>query len=655
MQLTYRRQMRMPIYNLPGFNNGKPDFEAMSRDWAKNNQIRVSPQGQMYSTVYDPEWQTTGNKAQSTLQGQAGNIFQSGIAFTGDMINAFGPTKGVNELMSDAGTYNAIGNGFGYQAYNQVNSSDQLSELGKQNTNNTLKTAGSGAALGAAVGSVVPGVGTVLGGLIGGIGGLIGGLFGGASRRRKLRRRIFDAKQTINRYNNFAQSSSQSDYLDQSYNLDHENTNDDMLVAKRGKDANQKVSYTSVGKQNVQPNARVAAAESILDNINDVNNATGQVVKTGKLGQDTNYANLNNDTVVLGQDKDWRNGQTFRDQALPYTEALEKINSKYEQRTNSKLNKLRGKLGQDSDNIQQQEINKLKAPIVNKLKDLSDQQQLQHSVTNNMQTYNTYKFGKDRLPGFKNGTISKMDWLSNAIPMGAGMLTSLGQWLEAKRQGIHTPDIYAANPYENAALTQLASLHSNPYPILQQINNANRRNLYAINRAGGLSGAQKYLANVASGLVSTEQIADALFKSQEQNNQYKTAYANALLQSGAQNASRRQQANQYNTEYAASAHAARLQGQQMGLRNLMDYMQQYSANEYKRKTGNDMLDIYQQQVDLDKDKLNRMFPKEKSIYYPKVSYSTPIVYNTKPFYTYTPVTQEDYLNSLIPWRNYKNQ
>jgi hypothetical protein len=50
-----------------------------------------------------------------------------------------------------------------------------------------------------------------------------------------------------------------------------------------------------------------------------------------------------------------------------------------------------------------------------------------------MQTYNTYKFGKDRLPGFKNGTISKMDWLSNAIPMGAGMLTSLGQWLEATR------------------------------------------------------------------------------------------------------------------------------------------------------------------------------------------------------------------------------
>nr|DAS01547.1 MAG TPA: hypothetical protein [Caudoviricetes sp.] len=58
-------------------------------------------------------------------------------------------------------------------------------------------------------------------------------------------------------------------------------------------------------------------------------------------------------------------------------------------------------------------------------------------------------------------------------------------------------------------------------------------------------------------------------------------------------AQRRQQANQYNTEYAASAHAARQQGMQMGLRNFMDYIQQYAANEYKRKTGNGMLSLYQ--------------------------------------------------------------
>jgi hypothetical protein len=44
------------------------------------------------------------------------------------------------------------------------------------------------------------------------------------------------------------------------------------------------------------------------------------------LNQDTNYANVNNGTVILGNDVDWRTGVNFRDQALPYTTALEKIN-----------------------------------------------------------------------------------------------------------------------------------------------------------------------------------------------------------------------------------------------------------------------------------------------------------------------------------------
>jgi len=41
--------------------------------------------------------------------------------------------------------------------------------------------------------------------------------------------------------------------------------------------------YTSVGKVNAQPNSRVAAGESIIDGIDDVNKTTGHVVKEGKL------------------------------------------------------------------------------------------------------------------------------------------------------------------------------------------------------------------------------------------------------------------------------------------------------------------------------------------------------------------------------------
>jgi hypothetical protein len=81
-----------------------------------------------------------------------------------------------------------------------------------------------------------------------------------------------------------------------------------LLYAKRGKDSGYKGSYntnnsdvlTSVGKVNAKPNARVAAGESIIDNIDDVSKTTGHVVKTGKVGKDTNLANLNDNTIVLG-------------------------------------------------------------------------------------------------------------------------------------------------------------------------------------------------------------------------------------------------------------------------------------------------------------------------------------------------------------------
>jgi len=59
--------------------------------------------------------------------------------------------------------------------------------------------------------------------------------------------------------------------------------------------------------------------------------------------------------------------------------------------------------------------------------------------------------------------------MSNAVPMGIGMMASLGQYFQAKKQGIHTPDIYAANPYEQAALQEQAKLRINPYNAIQKV------------------------------------------------------------------------------------------------------------------------------------------------------------------------------------------
>ena len=549
------------------------------------------------------------------LASNASGIISSGVAFGSDIGNAFGGVKNASNILDETGSSYSNGIGYGYQKVNDVDYDKQLSEIRKEGNANTLKTTGTGMALGASVGSVFGPIGGAVGAAVGAVGGLVTGLFGASHRKHKMQRRLEEARIRGIQINNYNQASAQSDYIANKYYNENGTMQDDVLYAKRGKDAGYKGSeniqnsnvVTSLGKTNANPNARVAAGESIIDNIDDVNKTTGHVVKTGTPGKDTNLANLQNNTIVLGQDIDWRNGMTFKDQSMPYTLALEKINKKYENRTNDKLNKLRGKLGYDSDKFQQEQVNKIKQPIVDKLKDLSDQQAMQHQQQGQMYT-------EGNLPGFKGGYngsnygyIEPASWMSNAVPMGIGMLSSIGQYFNAKNQSIHTPDIYAGNPYEQAALNEMAKLRVNPYRAIQAVNQQAAQDRYNINRAGGLSGAQKYLANVAAGLGTQRNIADIIQKSQEINNQYRDKWATVALNAGNALAQRRQSANQYNTEYAASAHAARQQGMQMGLRNFMDYIQQYAANEYKRKTGNGMLSLYQQKIDMDRDNMRRYY------------------------------------------------
>lgn len=176
-------------------------------------------------------------KPKASLTGaKAGNIITSAIDFTGSAINAFSLDRGRNQIMYDAGQHDVNAGGFTWQRNNDVNQQKELDDLRKQNTSNTLNTASKGAALGAAVGSIFPGIGTVLGGVIGGVGGLVTGLIGGASRKNRLRKRIFNAQQQIGRNNNYNLASAQGSYLDQMYGLNHQYTQDDQIyVAKHGK------------------------------------------------------------------------------------------------------------------------------------------------------------------------------------------------------------------------------------------------------------------------------------------------------------------------------------------------------------------------------------------------------------------------------------
>lgn len=206
------------------------------------------------------------------------------------------------------------------------------------------------------------------------------------------------------------------------------------------------------------------------------------------------------------------------------------------------------------------------------------------------------------MPRFADGYAS---WVPNAISGLAGTGVGLYQYLQAANDEPYNPETYVANPYQARGLNTLAGLRINPYNITQQLRNAEARTAYAVNASGGLNTAQRQLFR-QSGLATTQQnIANMLQQVQAQNNQYRAAYADAALRYGESEAQRRQQANQYGLEYYTKAHAARQQGMQMGVRNMLDTLNQTTANEFKRQQFNYMLDLYRDRNKLDWEKFNR--------------------------------------------------
>ena len=144
--------------------------------------------------------------------------------------------KGQGELFSMSGQRTDQAFGVNYQAQNDIDKSQAMTDISASNKANTLAMTGSGAAAGAAIGSVVPGVGTLIGGAAGAIIGGIAGLFGGKKARERQRKRIQNAQQNANLINQVNRSSAASEGLQQQYYMDNGTTYDDLLYANRGKD-----------------------------------------------------------------------------------------------------------------------------------------------------------------------------------------------------------------------------------------------------------------------------------------------------------------------------------------------------------------------------------------------------------------------------------
>lgn len=543
------------------------------------------------------KWAQPSPKKSSFDVAGAGNALMSGIGTYQTINNAFSYDKTADQLLNEGGYgYGNIG-GYGFQKYNGADIERETAEVRAQNKSNTINTALSGASTGAAVGSLLGPVGGAVGGVVGGIAGAIGGIFGGKSREREARRRMIAANEKATRYNAFNRSSAYTDYLQNEYNMKYGNTESQTLLSKRGKDV-----VTPVGKINGRANAYVSKGEPILDNTVDVSSAVAYVPKKGKPRADDQAANLSQSSVVLGHDKDWRDGISFMKKGQADALALEHINKKYEMRTNDKMNKLRGNMGRHTDKIQQQQVNVIKAPIVSRLKNLADQQRYQHEVEGYYGKYMA-KRGKDGVKCFSG-------W-DNALVSAMGGLMSLAQYNQAKNSTPYRPNIYAENPYEKAALDKLASLKINSYPIIQEMRNAQRTANLATSRSGGLSAAQKYLANVVNANNYYNIIGKTMADLQMKNNAYASDWATKALSAGDATAKRKMADDEYDENYYAKSHAARQAGMQTGLTNILKQAQQFIANSNKLEMYKDIHSVYSEDGKSNSDKIKQILSKYK--------------------------------------------
>ena len=169
-------------------------------------------------------------------EGAALGIATSALGFAGSVANSFGGVQSTQQLQNDAGTgYGSIG-GISYTKQNDINKDMEMKQLGASNTSNTLGSTTSGMSLGGAIGSVAGPVGGLIGAGIGGVAGLVTGLFGGASRKRKLRRKMYQAQQLTDRTNQFNRSDADTQLLQQQYAQKYGDNDNQLLYANKGKD-----------------------------------------------------------------------------------------------------------------------------------------------------------------------------------------------------------------------------------------------------------------------------------------------------------------------------------------------------------------------------------------------------------------------------------
>lgn len=373
--------------------------------------------------------------------------------------------------------------------------------------------------------------------------------------------------------------------------------------------------WTPNGYQSGPVNSLVGKGESIID----YTNGTGTLVTKGKVGVDNqpSSVSVNDNNVIAGNDVDWSNGMKFSDQVAPLTAKLQMYNN-IEKRAGKKSEL--SSLSKQTMELQRNQLDRAKAPILQAMKNITDRQERQHQIEDYAAQIK-HNCGKDRFDNGKSLWDKTKQTISSWSKSGKGKVSNLmldagyafpalletqmlNHW---RRENPVMPNIYAANRYAPIALQTMASNRVSANPILEKLYAQDRQAAYQLANSGGYTGGQRQANRVALALGNQRNVADALMNVQEKNAAYRNAYAEMAARLGDSDAQRLQQSNQYGWETYNRAHGAKTKGIETHLSNLGLIGQKWLSQRIKNKQYGDILDMYQQDIDNKKEALKTIY------------------------------------------------
>lgn len=366
--------------------------------------------------------------------------------------------------------------------------------------------------------------------------------------------------------------------------------------------------WTPNGYQAGPVNSLVGKGESIID----YTNGTGTLVTKGKVGVDNQPSSvrIDDNNVIAGNDIDWSNGMKFSDQVAPLTAKLQMYNN-IEKRAGKKSEL--SSLSKQTMELQKNQLDRAKAPILQAMKNITDRQERQHQIEDYAAQIK-HNCGKDRFDSGKSfwksyttdgkGRVSNL-MLDTGYALPALLETQMiNHW---RRENPVMPNIYAANRYAPIALQTMAGNRVSANPILEKLYAQDRQAAYQLANSGGYTGGQRQANRVALALGNQRNVADALMNVQEKNAAYRNAYAEMAARLGDSDAQRLQQSNQYGWEAYNRAHGAKTKGIETHLSNLGLIGQKWLSQHIENKQYGDILDMYQQDLDNKKDALKTIY------------------------------------------------